>query len=344
MKYLQDKQHYIDRYDKMTVESSRRFEKNVLNNGSLDEHGKAFADAFSELIMYYQTGADYMNKESTIQKWMENDRERDRVYESAREPEGIRCRCGKTMHSTFKTIHGDDRVMFFFDCPDKCLPRRAVFDNGEEWISKKDLCPECNTELQTKSEREDGEKITTVYSCNSCDYTNTDVLDLTHKEKEIDPDYEKDRAKYCLSEEDGFKFAEHARALEAVAEIAKEHEEKEAKKDLYDEVEKLNKLSIPQIKEFFIQSLEDTNYINPVFEKPDISNIVSIGFSVEDPSNTDEYDSKQMLKKLLKTSLESTNWRLMSDGISYRLGLLTGRIRAYENDKDLVKLIEKSMK
>jgi hypothetical protein len=106
----------------------------------------------------------------------------------------------------------------------------------------------------------------------------------------------------------------------------------------------MNKLNIPKVKEFFIQSLEDTNYINPVFEKPDISNIVSIGFSVEDPSNTDEYDSKQTLKKLLKTSLESTNWRLMSDGISYRLGLLSGRIRAYENDKDLVKLIEKSKK
>lgn len=343
MNYLKDKQYYIDRYDEVTIESSRRFEKNVLRNGSLDKHGKVFVDAFSELIMYYHTGADYMNKESTIKKWMEKDRECDRVYESVQEPENIRCRCGRTMHSTFKTLHGDDRALFFFDCPNKCLPRRAVFDNGEEWISKKDLCPECNIELKSKSII-GGEKIKTVSSCNSCDYTDTDILDLTPKEKEIDPDYEKDCARYCLSDEEGFKFADHARNLEAVAEIAKENEEKEAKKDLYDKVEEMKKLGIPQIKEFFIRSLYDTNYINSLFEKPDISNIVSIVFSVEDPSNTDEYDSKQKLKKLIKSSLESTNWRLMSDGISYRLGLLTGRIRAYENDKDLVKLIEKSKK
>lgn len=31
MKYLKDKQHRIDQYDKMTVERSRRFEQNVLN-------------------------------------------------------------------------------------------------------------------------------------------------------------------------------------------------------------------------------------------------------------------------------------------------------------------------
>ncbi len=32
--------------------------------------------------------------------------------------------------------------------------------------------------------------------------------------------------------------------------------------------------------------------------------------------------------------MRETNWRLMSDGISYRLGYLNGRLRAYEGEED----------
>lgn len=45
--------------------------------------------------------------------------------------------------------------------------------------------------------------------------------------------------------------------------------------------------------------------------------------------------------KLIKTALSDTNWRLMSDGVSYRLGMLEGRLRAYEREEDLLKLVEK---
>lgn len=30
----------------------------------------------------------------------------------------------------------------------------------------------------------------------------------------------------------------------------------------------------------------------------------------------------------------------MSDGINYRLGILSGRLRGYENDEDLLKLVK----
>jgi hypothetical protein len=45
------------------------------------------------------------------------------------------------------------------------------------------------------------------------------------------------------------------------------------------------------------------------------------------------------LKKLIQKALEDTNWRLMSEGISYRLGYLKGRLRAYESEEDLKKLV-----
>lgn len=44
------------------------------------------------------------------------------------------------------------------------------------------------------------------------------------------------------------------------------------------------------------------------------------------------------LQKLLKTALESTNWRLMSEGTSYRMGCVYGRLKGYEREEDLAEL------
>lgn len=55
-------------------------------------------------------------------------------------------------------------------------------------------------------------------------------------------------------------------------------------------------------------------------------------------------DSRKTLKKLVDEALEETKWRLMSDGISYRLGYLNGRLRAYEREEDIKNLVMKSKK
>jgi hypothetical protein len=36
------------------------------------------------------------------------------------------------------------------------------------------------------------------------------------------------------------------------------------------------------------------------------------------------------LKKIIEKSLKDTNWKLMSDGISCKLGILRGRLRGEE--------------
>ena len=51
-------------------------------------------------------------------------------------------------------------------------------------------------------------------------------------------------------------------------------------------------------------------------------------------------ESRYRLKKLVNKILEGVNWRLMSDGVSCRVGILSGRLRAYERDEDLLKLIK----
>ncbi len=72
---------------------------------------------------------------------------------------------------------------------------------------------------------------------------------------------------------------------------------------------------------------------------------VFIGFSCLDSKvDRGDYDSRKALKKLVDKALVDTNWRLATDGISYRLGYLTGRLHAYESEEDLKKLVMKSKK
>ncbi len=75
----------------------------------------------------------------------------------------------------------------------------------------------------------------------------------------------------------------------------------------------------------------------------DLGRIVSIGFSAEEMETDNERASVLRLSTLLKEVIKETNWRLMSEGVSYRLGVLTGRLRVYENEDDMLKLIEKSV-
>lgn len=57
-----------------------------------------------------------------------------------------------------------------------------------------------------------------------------------------------------------------------------------------------------------------------------------------------EYDSRKTLEKILEKALEDTNWSQMSEGVSYRLGFLSGRIRGYETEEDLQELTKSRMK
>ncbi|MBF0206765.1 MAG: hypothetical protein HQK53_07725 [Oligoflexia bacterium] len=88
------------------------------------------------------------------------------------------------------------------------------------------------------------------------------------------------------------------------------------------------------------EALEKEKYVELSFEKPEITKDVVIPFTVqESDASRGDYDSQNNLIKLIKKTLEDTNWRLMSEGISQRLGILSGRIRGYENEDDLVKIV-----
>lgn len=353
--YLKNKEEYIDRYDKMTVDHCRRFEKSaeekeykelVLKDGTKysPEAHKTLEKMITELMLFFMTGDAYAKKEETINHWMEADKEKDRILESAQPPQLIRCKkCGSAMDFKEKHLWGpeDTAVLFFFECPQGCLPNRFVYENGKDWEKEKRYCQDCKGELDEKSKRQD-QKILITLTCTSCGKVTKDEIDFSSKKESEDPDYEKDRARFCLTEEAGQKYIQSKADIKHFDELRKKIEEKEKNKDLYDKVAKIEKLSIPQVKKRIADLLQNEPYENLIFEQPAIERIVSVGFTVEDPTNQHEYDSKQKLTRLFKKNLEPTNWRLMSDGISYRLGVLSGKLRVYEKEEELIQIINRN--
>ena len=353
MKHLKEKQHYTDRYDTYTIDKCRKAERfhEGLDDSIFDkaqEKRSAYDIArvkyvTKEMYLYFTMGEEYKDKAKTIQEWMERDRVLDQKVDMADEPQLIRCKtCASKMHCTSRDIWSiSDKVQFFFKCPVGCLPHRVIYEDGSEYKSKPNLCEECNHEMSHKSERLDEHIVTTTYSCTNCEHSFKDELDLSPTEKVVDPDFEKDRGRFCLTEEKGSSYLQDCESLRRVGDSMEKEKEREAKKEIYDEVKALTKLTVPQMKVHILEVLEDENYSNLIFEKPDMGRLVSVEFSIEEMETSSEYESKQKFKKLLQKHLEKTNWRLMSDGISYRLGMLSGRIRIYEDQDDLAKLIEK---
>ncbi len=168
-------------------------------------------------------------------------------------------------------------------------------------------------------------------------------MDLSEKsekqEEPIDPNFEANRTKYCLSAKEGEEYISWTANLKHFSDMIKDREEN---KEVFDAIARIKKLTIIEIQNLLNPVIEKAGYTKLEFGKPEITKDLSVEFSVQDnTSGRGEYESVHKLKKLINKTIEETNWRLMSDGISYKLGFLTGRLRGVEGEESLRKLVEK---
>jgi hypothetical protein len=353
---LQEKEYYINRYDHATVEECRWAEKAITtqdvkkySNEKIDEvEILRLSRVFNELHLWFLIGERYARKEEIISGWMQKDRDKDHLYETAQAPTHILClTCSREMVLSSKHLEtrldASDRVLFMYDCTLGHLPRRAFYNTGEEWDYKPPLCRKCNAPLD-QEDHDSEEKLKWTLLCPKCGHTETHEIDRTKKEDELDPDFEKDRARFC-SEKEGREYVEWMNTAKELTAILDKQKEKEKEKDVYDAVAKIKKLTIVQLENVLRDPIEVVGYVKFDLGKPTIEKDVTIDFSAQDAkSDRKEYDSVHELQGLIKRHLEPTNWRLMSDGVSYRLGFLSGRLRAYEKEEDLVKLVKFKLK
>jgi hypothetical protein len=135
------------------------------------------------------------------------------------------------------------------------------------------------------------------------------------------------------------------RQPDSLAEWGKEFKEKEDNKHIYDAVKEMKKPKIAELIPLLSEPLQKAGYIEFHLDKPEMGRDVFVGFScLDSKTDRDDYDSRKTLKRLVDSILQDTNWRLANDGISYRLGYLNGRVRAYEGEDALKDPVIKSGK
>ncbi len=350
MSYLKEQSYYSDLYDHMTVDRCRLNEQitddtdlsSVNLEGYTPEQILGTKRMVNNLMNYFYCAQRFEGKKQAIRDWMERDQRQDTLVESAKTPT-VRCNsCTFVMDESSRSLDlsrdDEERVMFMMVCPNKCLPNRVFFNTGEEYVSKPAVCEKCGSETTQKTSRK-GDTITTMNTCRSCNYITTDTLDLSHEEKKDDPNFEEDRKRFCLSEEEGMKRVFEIDALKRGTAALEEIQEREKQKDVYDVATKIEKLTIKNLEVKLKEVFEKIGYVDLIFGIPEMGKDVFLPFTAYDSApQSESYTSVQTLKKATKEALMNTNWRLMSDGISYRLGMLTGRLRAYEREEDLLKL------
>jgi uncharacterized circularly permuted ATP-grasp superfamily protein len=135
------------------------------------------------------------------------------------------------------------------------------------------------------------------------------------------------------------------RDFEEMARLGKMFKEREDYKHVYDVVKEMKKPKIAELTNLLTPALKKAGYIEFSLDKPEMGKDVYVGFNcLDSESGRGDNESRKALKKLVDIVLEETNWRLMSEGISYRLGYLNGRLRAYEGEEDLKNLVMKDKK
>jgi predicted RNA-binding Zn-ribbon protein involved in translation (DUF1610 family) len=363
--HLKERQFYEDIYDRHTVEEARRgmvhyykfhddVEKRLDKGDTIDRPGNAaILNAFYMQVVGLELLRRYENRELYIADWMAKDEAKDAQIAAAQLTEEPYCQhCGKQglriidkslMHRTENAKYDDpEEVLFMLRCT-YCDKNSAFWEDGMAWKVEPERCPKCRTEVTHKTTKTKT-ALTLTYTCPSCGHSYKDKMDLRKKEEKSDPDFDKDRIHYCLVDKE---FRDKLYAIkdgfERMAELGKQFKEREDNKHVYDAIKEMKKPKIAELSTILAPALEKAGYIEFSLDKPEIGKDVIVGFNcLDSKSERGDYDSEKILKKTVVKALEDTNWRLMSDGIHYRLGYLSGRLRAYEREEDMKDLVERT--
>jgi hypothetical protein len=368
--YLDDRSVYEERYDKLTVELCRDRENMVENllgeRPPLDSQGEADpANGYHIYsMMYFQfvealAGERWQEREATINEWMAEDEAKDRGLENARPAATPYCRsCDEDMEVTSRVYHqrtrggrskgGHDDILFMFDCR-RCNKRVASWQDGTEWKPPQARCEQCRAAVEETDKRR-GNTITTTYACGNCGHNHKSTLRLGAREKtEPDLDFKLDRRRFCFDAATGQKFLERKTHIEHIRKLLEQGQQQASGEPAFDPVaaavKDVRRLKVAQLADLLAKAVAKDEYSDFKLGELQVGPEVAVPFScLDNRPERGDYDSRTSLKKLVTTALADTNWQLMSQGVSHRLGYLSGRLRAYESEDDLRKLVEKQLK
>lgn len=354
--HLNQRAYYEDIYDHVTVEMGRKKQR------MFDEIYEKFFEIMPDeprnshravlhlnLIYSVMVANDLLDRYDGREAALNEMIAKDDLVTGARLSEEPLCKhCGKTgLRTTDKMLHSprvgeEESVLFMLNCT-HCDQNTACWEDGSYLERHETSCPKCRSVMAEKDVRR-GKVITTTYSCAACRHTFKTTLNLSHEDRVSDSEYESDKVIYCLHDDITRQELRDARwRHNEMVRLGKEWKGKEENKHIYDAIAEIKKPRIAELITLLTSLIEDAGYIDFSLDKPEIGRDVIVGFSCLDgKSKRDDYESRKTLKNTIDAALKDTNWRLMTAGISYRLGYLSGRLKAYEGEEALKRLVSKS--
>jgi transcription elongation factor Elf1 len=349
MKYIKSDEEYIEQYDSFTVNMCRDFLKRQLieidpKKEVTEETLKdSFKNVWINVGLEFYKAELYSKKKQTIEEWKQKDIRRDTLLDSTEwRFKDITClKCGDIMEMNFKDLEERDsldnaKVLFMFSCGKSGHHKRAFYNTGEEYIPKEPNCVKCGKVTTSTSSRK-GDVITTVYLCGDCEHKEVDTFELSSNK--VDPHFEEDKARFCLSEKEGNAALMGMTNLE---QYSKNQKDREDNKEMYDKMAKVEKVTILELEKRIAEAVEKNGYVRFHFRDPEKSPNVEMYVpfvTYDNKKDRTSLESTHDLAKKLKGLLKGTNWRLMTDGVNYRAGILEGRLRVYDTQSELSKLV-----
>jgi len=362
--YLKPQEYYEELYDTQTAKQCREceefvndvfseFEKSVPAT-ELEEHRPGWYIQYSSFYLSFVEMAAvlrYHERSKTILQWMQDDKEKDERIAHAQLSNIPPCpNCGQELvifnkcylRREGKTASDEQDIMLMYECRG-CHKRSSYWHDGTARDGPVIYCDKCGASMVMTAE-ETKTSATFTYTCTNCPHTYTEKLDFSKRAKKDAPDQvlEEDRKRFCLDDQMLLKIKDRLYHMGRLGQLHADASEKTENADVYDAIKDIKQLKVAQVIEQLRSATEKMNYTEFKFGDPQLGREVIIDFNCLDASpDRDEAHSKKELQKTIKNCLADTNWRLMSDGVSYRLGYLTGRLKAYEGEEELKKLIDK---
>ncbi len=285
-------------------------------------------------------------KERCLREWREKDCWRTKLLESAKPRNDIRClKCNELLNFDFKTdwsnMNERERALLFYSCPNKCLPNRAFFNDGEEYISKPTLCKKCDGETDSDAERE-GDVSTITWTCRKCGAKEVDRHDFSHEEKKEAPIDEALRKEYCLDEKGLESYRQMKRDMKSFAEIVEKQKNRNKDTKTNKRMKVLQRLRVTGLQEHVTKALTDIGMTKVELSHPTNDKGLRVRITMLDSAqDRSDVNSKKIVKKTLIESLHDTNWRLINSSLMSTLGAVSGELRGLTSDEELRKIIER---
>jgi DNA-directed RNA polymerase subunit RPC12/RpoP len=368
--FLHERSIYEERYDRHTVELCRAREemmdKFFGERPPLNSHGKAESDNgyYQYSVMYFHlvevlAGERWQARKETIEQWMADDDARDRHLADAQPAAIPYCRsCGEDMQITHKSyMHrkrgrrkmDEEDILFMFDCV-PCGKRVASWQDSTEWKPRQTRCEKCGVPVDELHKRR-GNALTTTYTCTGCGHHHKDTMRLGTSavtRQTGDRDFKLDRRRFCFDAEVGKKFLERQKHIEGIRGLLAERQRKSGSAAIDPvavAVAGIRRLKVARVAELLAKAVAEAGYIGFKLGELQVGPEITIPFSCLDNEPTrGDYDSRTKLKRHISTTLADTNWQLMSEGIRHHVGHLSGRLRGYESEEELRRLVERRLK